>query len=654
MRWSLISVRLIAAISLLGLVTSGALLAALISFDDMREGYDRIATRTVPQLILASRIGQTAQAIASTAPALSSVTTAFQKQAVNHRISDQVTLLDGFLEELGAYADMNKDVALLIVEIRTSRDALVENLTELDKTVQTRIQLEERVGKSYSDARNVLERLQELHLEVLDWGRVQNKGDDAIRLTVDWFGPMQRVMASILAIPTITADTLVEIAYDASRETIDQIPDPASLIASDDDAAFLKTAESLANDANWLLDGERGIFNLARKRLSMLWRQEGLLSANKLLANRFVGSVADLTLSLREDTLADSLTFADIAQSRWTLLISVMVFSLSAVILLSIYARYQIVKRLTALRQALIARVGGRSEPIPTAGADEIADIGQAAVFFTEALVEREKRLRIAKEEAETLARQADAANRSKSLFLANMSHELRTPLNAIIGFSELISTGYGNPTRSAEYATDINESGRHLLEIINQLLDYSKVEAGERELVIRPLDIAQEFGILRKLVQIQLQRRNLDLVTEIPDNATLLADRVAFRQILLNLLSNACKFAFEETAIRVTATLNGPLVELRVIDKGIGIAPDHMERVMQPFHQESGGYDSNTGGTGLGLAIVESLMGLQNGTIRLESEKNVGTTVILTFPRHADAHLREATAEDAIISAGD
>ena len=652
MRWSLISVRLIAAISLLGLVTSGALLAALVSFDDMREGYDRIATRTVPQLILASRIGQTAQAIASTAPALSSVTTAFQKQAVNHRIADQVTLLDGFLEELGTYADMNQDVALLIVEIRNSRDALVENLTELDETVQTRIQLEERVGKSYSDARSVLERLQELHLEVLDWGRAQNKSDDAMRLTIDWFGPIQRVMASILAIPTITADTLVEISYDASRETIDRIPDPTSLIASD--AAFLKTAEGLAYDANWLLDGERGIFNLARKRLSMLWRQEGLLSANKLLANRFVGSVADLTLSLREDTLADSLTFADIAQSRWTLLISVMVFSLSAVILLSVYARYQIVKRLTALRQALIARVGGRSEPIPTAGADEIADIGQAAVFFTEALVEREKRLRIAKEEAETLARQADAANRSKSLFLANMSHELRTPLNAIIGFSELISTGYGNPTRSAEYATDINESGRHLLEIINQLLDYSKVEAGERELVIRPLDIAQEFGILRKLVQIQLQRRNLDLVTEIPDGATLLADRVAFRQILLNLLSNACKFAFENTAIRVTATLNGPSVELRVIDRGIGIAPDHLERVMQPFHQESGGYDSNTGGTGLGLAIVESLMSLQTGTIRLESEKDIGTTVILTFPRHADAHLREATTEDAVTSASD
>ena len=163
--------------------------------------------------------------------------------------------------------------------------------------------------------------------------------------------------------------------------------------------------------------------------------------------------------------------------------------------------RKRIVWRLNALRDSLIARVSGQSVPIPVDGHDEIADIGQAAAYFAEAVAEREQSLYRSKEEAEHLAREAEAANRAKSVFLANMSHELRTPLNAIIWFSELISSGQINQNCNQEYAVDINDSGRNLLELINQLLDYSKIEAGERDLAMRAINASEELISLEKLI---------------------------------------------------------------------------------------------------------------------------------------------------------
>ncbi len=650
MRWSLISVRLIAAISLLGLVTCGALLAALDSFNKMRVGYDEMANRTVPELIAASRIGQTAQAIASTAPALAAVDSSFRQQSVNHRISDQLRRLDGYLDDLHGFTHTRPRFDELIQRIRDSRNALEENLETLDSAVAERIAVDARMTETYATARSIVERLRATHALL----ERETAGGDALagRLHRDWYQPMDDVLTEVLAVPTLQADALVEQAHIRASAALNEASRPelvADVALSRD---LLLRLQSLQGEARWLIEGERGIFGLVRAQLALLRRQEGLLNANKFLANRFVGSVADLTLMLREETLASSLSFAEAAYSKWLLLIGVMVLSVAAVISLSLYARSRIVRRLSALREALIARVNGRAVPIPVEGRDEIGDIGQAASFFAEAVAERERSLRRAKEEAERLAEQADAANRAKSIFLANMSHELRTPLNAIIGFSELIGTGHSDAARNLEYAGDINDSGRHLLELINQLLDYSKIEAGERKLAMHRVPVLHEVESLEKLIHLQLERRALVLEIDIAPEIEVMADRTAFRQIVLNLLTNSCKFAYERTTIRIAATLKDGVVTIAVEDKGIGISKEHLNRVLQPFHQETDSYIRPAGGTGLGLAIVESLVRMHGGKVDLTSEKGVGTTVTVSIP--AAAAETDTVAPETIGATGD
>lgn len=635
MRWSLISVRLIAAISLLGLVTCGALLAALDSFDKMRVGYDEMSTQTVPELISASRIGQTAQAIASTAPALAAVDSTFRQQSVNHRINDQLRLLDGYLDELQGYVHTRPRFDELIQRIRQSRDALEENLDGLDQTVAERILIDARMEETYSTARAIVQRLRTTHAAL----ELQASSGDAVSgaLHRAWYQPMDRALTEVLSVPTLSADILVEQAHQRANDALNEATDPEILSDADLSRDLITQLQSLQGEARWLIEGERGIFGLVKAQLTLLRRQDGLLNANKFLANRFVGSVADLTLLLREETLASSLSFAEAAYSKWLLLVGVMVLCVAAVIGLSLYVRTRIIRRLSTLREALIARVSGRPVPIPVDGHDEIGDIGQAAAFFAEAVAERERSLRRAKEEAERLAEQAEAANRAKSIFLANMSHELRTPLNAIIGFSELIGSGHTDAERNLEYAGDINDSGRHLLELINQLLDYSKIEAGERKLALNRVPVLQEVESLEKLIHLQLERRALTLDIDIAPEVEVMADRTAFRQVLLNLMTNSCKFAFERTSIRVAAALEGGLVRIEVEDKGIGISKEHLSRVLQPFHQETDSYIRPAGGTGLGLAIVESLVRMHGGSVSLDSEKGVGTRVTVRFPIATD-----------------
>ncbi|WP_421879905.1 ATP-binding protein [Pacificispira sp.] len=644
MRWSLISVRLIAAISLLGLVTCGALLAALDSFDKMRVGYDEMANRTVPELIAASRIGQTAQAIASTAPALAAVDSTFRQQSVNHRINDQLRRLDGYLDELHSFTRSRPRFDELIQRIRDSRNALEENLDALDVAVAERIAVDARMSETYATARSIVERLRATHVVLEQEAASGNPMTE--RLHRDWYQPMDDVLTEVLAVPTLQADALVEQAHIRASAALEEASRPEIIADFNMSRDLVLRLQSLQGEAHWLIEGERGIFGLVRAQLALLRRQEGLLNANKFLANRFVGSVADLTLMLREETLASSLSFAQAAYSKWLLLIGVMVLSIAAVISLSLYARSRIVLRLSALREALIARVSGHAVPIPVDGQDEIGDIGQAASFFAEAVAERERSLRRAKEEAERLAEQADAANRAKSIFLANMSHELRTPLNAIIGFSELIGTGHSDAERNLEYAGDINDSGRHLLELINQLLDYSKIEAGERKLAMHRVPVLHEVESLEKLIHLQLERRALALEIDIAPEIEAMADRTAFRQVILNLLTNSCKFAYERTTIRIAAAMKSGLVTISVEDKGIGISKEHLDRVLQPFHQEADSYIRPAGGTGLGLAIVESLVRMHGGQVGLSSEKGVGTTVTISFPAaevETDAVSREA-----------
>ncbi|AZN72659.1 PAS domain S-box protein [Georhizobium profundi] len=242
----------------------------------------------------------------------------------------------------------------------------------------------------------------------------------------------------------------------------------------------------------------------------------------------------------------------------------------------------------------------------------------------------------------------AQAANQAKSAFLANMSHELRTPLNAIIGFSEILHAGMFGPLGSdkyVEYARDIHGSGTHLLNVINDILDMSKIEAGQMKLEREAIDLAPLVEEAMRLTAIPAEKKHLHVVQRIEPGLALPADRRAMKQILLNLLSNAVKFTDEGGRVAVTARKVSGAVILSIADSGIGIPKSSLGKIGQPFEQVQNQFSRTNGGSGLGLAISRSLTELHGGTMRIKSIEGVGTIVSIRIPNREQRRLSNVIA---------
>jgi two-component system, cell cycle sensor histidine kinase DivJ len=235
---------------------------------------------------------------------------------------------------------------------------------------------------------------------------------------------------------------------------------------------------------------------------------------------------------------------------------------------------------------------------------------------------------------ARTAAEQADV---SKTRFLATMSHELRTPLNAIIGFSEMIVEEDAlmlDAVRRKEYAQLINDSGQHLLSVVNGILDMSKMESGNFE--ISPEPFAPRAALINccNLLALKARENSIDLVIRVPEDLPVMTgDSRAFKQIVLNLVSNAIKFTERGGKVTVSAAVEGSRLVLRISDTGVGIAADDLMRIGDPFFQAGKTYQRRHEGTGLGLSIVKTLVGLHAGEIKVQSRIDQGTTVTVALP---------------------
>jgi len=255
------------------------------------------------------------------------------------------------------------------------------------------------------------------------------------------------------------------------------------------------------------------------------------------------------------------------------------------------------------------------------------------------ALMEAKREAERSAEAAHSALLTAEEANRAKTQFLANMSHELRTPLNAIIGFSEVISNELlgadPKPSRYRVYAQDINDAGTHLLSVINDILDIAKIESGQMDLDSKVFDSAAAIKACLKMVQEQASSAGLqplEFSQEGPGG--IIADEKMFRQIIINLVSNAMKFTPEGGRVGVkTALAEDGRFRITIWDSGIGISPEDIDKVLQPFRQVDSALSRQYEGTGLGLPITKALVELHGGTLEISSEVDVGTEVVIHLP---------------------
>jgi two-component system, cell cycle sensor histidine kinase PleC len=230
----------------------------------------------------------------------------------------------------------------------------------------------------------------------------------------------------------------------------------------------------------------------------------------------------------------------------------------------------------------------------------------------------------------------AEAANRSKSEFLANMSHELRTPLNAIIGFSEVMQEQMFGPIGSpkyTEYSHDIHKSGQFLLDVINDILDMSKIEAGRMEMELTPLSLPSIIEDIMRFVGPRAAEGKVDIVQKLPKSCDMVGDKRALKQVFINLMSNAVKFTPEGGQVTISITKVKDTAKITIADTGIGIPGNDIEKLGRPFEQVENQFTKSKGGSGLGLAISKSLVDLHHGNLEIASVVGQGTTVTVTLP---------------------
>ncbi|WP_417580318.1 ATP-binding protein [Pelagibacterium sp.] len=267
----------------------------------------------------------------------------------------------------------------------------------------------------------------------------------------------------------------------------------------------------------------------------------------------------------------------------------------------------------------------------PLENDDEAASSNDVLAVLRDISVRKE-----AEHEVEVARKQAEDASEAKSRFLATIGHELRTPLNAIVGFSDMMSEGIGgelSPTH-AEYAGHISRSGHHLLDVVNMLLDMSKIEAGKFEV---HAELFAPHALVEPCVQMVenlARERTVTIQTTVPEKLPqIMGDERACRQILLNLLSNAVKFSHEGGSVSLAMKRQGKMLAIAVTDTGIGMRPETIERIGEPFLQAQDSLARRYEGTGLGLSIVKGLVSLHGGRLDVVSEQGSGTTISVLLP---------------------
>jgi signal transduction histidine kinase len=382
------------------------------------------------------------------------------------------------------------------------------------------------------------------------------------------------------------------------------------------------------------------------------WPRDGVMNATAS-AERGTAPIGAVHVGLPITPLSDSLGHIEAELARTTerensehfayLLVGAAAV-LFASLMLAMWSARDLSRPIEQLNQ-ITARFGrgDYDADVPVHRDDEIGALAESLRRMARNL----KETTVSRDQLERAVEEAVRANRSKTEFIATMSHELRTPLNAVIGFAQMMRSEVLGPIgnrRYREYAGDIHDSAMQLLEMVNEILDSAKFEAGRQELREEEIDVAMLVDATLRLFAERAQRHDLRLQTDLPADLPLLrADRQMMRQILNNLLSNAVKFTPEHGAITVRGGMTHESLWLAVADSGIGMAAEDIPKALTPYVQIDSAQNREHRGTGLGLPLVKALTELHGGSLVIDSKPGVGTTITIFFPPE-----RAVAAEDS------
>ena len=646
--------------------------AAFYSFRKFENALGLITQQRTPAALKSQELARHVERIVAAAPAL--LTAA--NQAEKNKRSDEITSDEGTLYALLANLRAAGVESSVIQGLEADVKRLTDNLTGLDALVNHRLLVGEQKKNLLSDAVQAEAAVQQL---LAPWSAVMDQAiaqwrrskvdptlplarrtevDAEFEKSLAWFRALQASQAAASNVSDMlqrasAADTDSSVRVIGFR--LQQALNELERLATDFDPRLRSLVVEAITTLRPFAVGNDSVPALRRREIVSIVEGTKLLSENAELSKSLTAKVAGLTVAASQDIADANATALSVVRfSTWVLVIAVVLSLISSVLIGWLYVGRNVVARLTSLSGAMRAIVGGRRDiAIPARGSDEIAEMARAVEVFRDnaialdqllaeqeqAAVRLEQKVALRTRELADARDAADAANQTKSSFLASMSHELRTPLNAIIGLTDMLVSNAARfgTEKATEPLRRVHRAGTHLLGLINQVLDLSKIEAGKLDLNLENVSIPplvdEVVGTARPLAE----QNNNRLSVECPrDLAPIEADAMRLRQILLNLLSNACKFTKQgDIGLRVAAIEHEGRrwVEFSVTDTGIGMTSEQMSRLFQEFSQADASTARQFGGTGLGLVITRRLCQMMGGDVTVTSEPGKGSIFTVRLP---------------------
>jgi len=622
----------------IGVLAGAAMIAGAVgvaAFNHLRDVVPRFAESEAENLATVQRLTSDVGNLVGIAPQFASARTLTSLSTINDSVHDTVRQLYSTLDTLSE--GLTGETLESAQVVRQTGQSLEEILVSLDDLVTRKIETQARFD-------NGIRALWALHEKIecalifdpksgptCDADLSMSQLSDAGR---SWLSAAHQVSGKFRQYAVSRerpGARRVERALDRMIGTLRQ--QTATLPAADSTRLL-----PLSTGMSALFDGPDGLVGATRELVSLERQLRGRVNKSKYAASKFTSAMTALVSAVRKDTADRKLALTQLLDRLTVALLAIVAACITMAALGFIFFKNQIIQRLVSLQSAVQAGVNGvTADDYPHDDKDEIGKLGQAYSYFVDEIDSREDSLRRERDMAQRMASKAEAASQAKSMFLANMSHELRTPLNSIIGFSQIMSDGSNGmiDAKYAGYAQDINNSGQHLLDVINDILDISKIEAGEIELDESAVDIGVVIEASIKMVQVRSQNKKQRVFANLDSGMPALhGDGRLLRQVMVNLLSNAIKFTPEGGHIRINAGLDGQGgITLKVEDTGIGIAREDIPKALEPFSQVRTGPDITHDGTGLGLSLSRQLVELHDGTLSIDSEVGAGTVVTISLP---------------------